>query len=168
MNGIILLTGLLAGLLTGLLTTASAGAREARRASHRTSFVSRGPAPTPGTPFCDAEQHCVFPGTRTATYEGDWVGTGIAAGGVAIGENAHFAGAPLWLFVGTIRNCGTGTLVYAVLETGDLAAMSGKGTWRIMEGFGTGDLADVTGNGTGAGSVAEGSRYKGVIRCPQK
>jgi hypothetical protein len=55
-----------------------------------------------------------------------------------------------------------------VVETGDLAAMSGKGTWQIIKGFGTGDLADVSGHGTGAGSVSEGSRFKGAIRCAPK
>jgi hypothetical protein len=64
------------------------------------------------------------------------------------------------------RRCGTGTVVYAVLETGDAAAMSGEGTWQIFKGFGTGDLADVSGRGSGAGSVSEGSRVKGSIRCP--
>jgi hypothetical protein len=110
----------------------------------------------------------LFQGTRTATYEGDWVGTGIAAGGVSVSEGARFAGAPLWLFAGTIKGCGSGTLVYAVVETGDLAAMSGEGTWQIIKGFGTGDLADVSGHGTGAGSVSEGARYKGVTRCAPK
>lgn len=156
---------LLTGLLTALLATPSAGAGAGGSTRHRTSFVSRGPAPTIGTSVCDAEQHCLFPGTRTATYEGDWVGTGIAAGAAALGERAHFAGPVLWLFVGTIKECGSGTLVYANLETGDAAAMSGEGTWRIFKGFGTGALADVSGHGTGAGSVSEGSRYKGVIRC---
>lgn len=158
---------LLVGLLTGFLTTATAAAGSGGGKRHRTSFTSRGPAPTLGTPFCDAEQHCLFPGTRTATYEGDWVGTGIALGAAVAGEDASFAGPVLWLFSGTIEECGTGTLVYAVLETGDAAAMSGEGTWEIFEGFGTGDLADVSGKGTGAGSVAEGARAKGVIRCPQ-
>jgi hypothetical protein len=156
---------LLIGLLAALFTTQSAGARDSGGKKHRTSFTSRGPAPTLGTSFCDGEQHCVFPGTRTATYEGDWTGTGIAAGAAALGEDANFAGPVLWLFSGTIKNCGTGTLIYAVLETGDAAAMSGEGTWQIFKGFGTGDLADVSGLGTGAGSVSEGSRYKGVIRC---
>jgi hypothetical protein len=64
------------------------------------------------------------------------------------------------------RRCGTGTVVYAVLETGDAAAMSSEGTWQIFKGFGTGDLADVSGRGSGAGSVSEGSRVKGSIRCP--
>jgi hypothetical protein len=132
---------LLAGVLSGILTIPSAGAGESGSTRYRTNFVSRGPAPTPGTAFCDAEQHCLFPGTRTATYEGDWVGTGIAAGAVTLGDESRFAGPPLWLFVGTIKNCGTGTLVYAVLETGDLASMNGKGTWRIFKGFGTGDLS---------------------------
>jgi hypothetical protein len=154
-------------LLTGLLTTAPAGAGEGGRARHRTSFTSRGPAPTLGTTFCDAEQHCLFPGTRTATYEGDWVGTGIAAGAAVAREDARFAGPVLWLFAGTIKECGSGTLVYAVLETGDAATMSGEGTWQIFKGFGTGDLADVSGRGTGAGSVSEGSRLEGVIRCPR-
>jgi hypothetical protein len=161
-------TVLLTGLVTALFTMPSASAGESGRAKHRTSFLSRGPAPTIGAPFCDAEQHCLYPGTRNATYEGDWVGTGIAVGAAAIGEGAHFGGPVLWLFAGTIEHCGSGTLVYAVIETGDAAAMSGKGTWQIIEGFGTGDLANVSGRGNGAGSVSEGSRFKGVIRCLQE
>jgi hypothetical protein len=160
-TNLVIVSALLAVLLLPGLAGAGGGGKQ------RTSFTSQGPAPTIGTPFCDAEQHCLFPGTRTATYEGDWVGTGIALGAAAsvVDEDVRFAGPVLWLFSGTIEDCGTGTLVYANLETGDAVEMSGEGTWQIFEGFGTGDLADVSGKGTGSGSVAEGSRYKGTIRC---
>jgi hypothetical protein len=160
-----IITVLLAGLLTGGLLITGASAGEGGRTRHRTSFVMRGPVPTLGNPFCDAEQRCLLPGTRATTYEGDWVGTGIVAGAAAARSDGHFAGTQTWLFSGSVEPCGSGTMVLAVTETGNGPELTAEGSWRIVAGFGTGDLTDVSGRGTGGGGVDEGVRAKGVIRC---
>jgi hypothetical protein len=158
---------MLAGLVAGVAIAPSANAGDGGADRHRTNFVIRGPAPALGAPFCDAEQRCLYPGTRATTYEGDWVGTGIAAGAAAANTDARFISSQTWLFAGSIEECGSGTLVLSVQETGDGPSMSGEGTWRIVPGFGTGDLTEVSGRGTGTGSASEGSRIKGLIRCSQ-
>jgi hypothetical protein len=131
--------------------------------THRTSLTAQGQV-TVGTPFCDDQQHCLYPGTRPLTFSGDWQGTGLEAGAVSLNP-PKFAGANTWLFVGTIKGCGTGTLVLTVRETGVLTDFSATGTWQIKQGFGTGDLTEASGHGTGRGSAAAGTQAHGDITC---
>jgi hypothetical protein len=118
-------------------------------------------------PFCDAEQHCVYPATSTGTFTGDLDGSVVTSGGSALDATGkRFAGGRTDLFVGTIEGCGEGTVVMVGVERATLK--DGEGEWQIVEGFGTGALKNVSGHGTGKGTVdATGIRanFEGEIVC---
>jgi hypothetical protein len=135
--------------------------------SHHTKFVMTGPSPTILPPFCDAAQHCVYPGTNVLHLTGDWSGD-LIQGAVAVATASKFTSAGTNVFVGTIKGCGTGTAVLKILETGSVSPQAGAGRWEIAAGFGTGKLASLTGSGTGVGSVKNGARIStqtGTVKC---
>lgn len=120
-----------------------------------------------GDPICDAEQHCMYPLTITATLSGDLTGTTIShSAGTLVGTD--FAASDTLIFSGTVAGCGTGTLVF--LSTG-LGSTTGTttSTWTIAEGFGTGDLVHATGTGTNTVAPASdgslSSTLAGRITC---
>jgi hypothetical protein len=115
---------------------------------------------------CATPQRCVLLATENGTFDGDLRGTDFSGGATAFSENGHFTVGRVDLFRGTVKGCGSGTLVFVGSELADLDG--GTGEWRIAEGFGTGDLARATGHGTGKGVVEkEGfrSQWEGVIDC---
>jgi len=115
---------------------------------------------------CNPPQDCVLLATETGTFDGDLQGSDFSGGATAFAESGHFVVGRTDLFRGTVRGCGSGTLVFVGTELADLH--QGSGDWRIVEGFGTGDLAHATGHGTGRGTVDKDgfhSQYDGVIDC---
>lgn len=134
-----------------------------------TSFVASGPTPTIGTPYCDAAQHCTFPGTQTLKLTGDWTGDFIQ-GSAAVTQmpQGRFASAAINIFVGSIAGCGTGTAVVRLWETGALSPATGTGRWEVVGGFGSGGLASLRGHGTGEGGIENGVRSStqtGRVTC---
>ena len=118
---------------------------------------------------CDAEQHCLFPATRTATFTGDWVGSGHRRRG-----SGHERDRPvrrrrdLALHAAPSKGAGPERWCSSSARpaTSHVENLSAEGSFDILEGFGTGDLAGVTGSGTGkADSIEEGANVKGTIRC---
>ena len=138
----------------------------------RTRFTATGPSPTIGTPYCDAAQHCVYPGTQTLTLTGDWTGEWIqGSAAVSIIDAGKFTSAGLNLFVGKVKGCGSGTAVVRLFETGTLSPATGVGRWEIVPKFGTGGLANLRGSGTGAGGIENGvrtSKQTGRITCDHR
>jgi hypothetical protein len=70
------------------------------------------------------------------------------------------------LFVGTVKGCGTGTLVLVGNE--NATSTGGTGTGTLVSGYGTGALRSVSGAFTGRGTVdAKGIRstITGTIYC---
>jgi hypothetical protein len=124
-------------------------------------------ATTAGEPICDAEQHCIYPLTITATISGDLTGSTIAHSAGAL-AGTDFAASDTQIFTGSVAGCGTGTLVFLSLGRGSTTGPT-TGTWTIAEGFGTGDLADAVGSGTtttGPGSDGTlSSKFSGRITC---
>ncbi len=122
----------------------------------------------PGVPKqeCNETKQCVLLGTERITLEGDLQGTSFTGTAAAFGKNQKFVVGRTDVFRGTVKGCGSGTLVIYGTETADVHR--GAGEWRIAEGFGTGDLAGVTGHGTGSGTVDNRgfhSQWEGVIDC---
>ena len=66
------------------------------------------------------------------------------------------------IFRGSIKGCGTGTMVMFVTIVAEPKV--GTGEWRVVDGFGTGDLENVSGHGTAAGAGFS-SDWQGVIDC---
>jgi hypothetical protein len=122
----------------------------------------------PGVPKqeCNETKQCVLLGTERITLEGDLEGTAFTGTAAAFGKNQRFVVGRTDVFRGTVKGCGSGTMVIYGTETADVR--SGAGEWQIAEGFGTGDLAGVTGHGTGVGTVDNSgfhSQWEGVIDC---
>jgi hypothetical protein len=104
--------------------------------------------------------------TENGTVHGDLQGTNFTGSSTAFSKNGHFIAGRTDLFRGTIKGCGTGTLVFVSSELADLHG--GTGEWRIVQGFGTGDLAQATGHGTATGVVNPSgfhSHWQGLIYC---
>jgi hypothetical protein len=115
---------------------------------------------------CGAPKLCVLLATETGVVRGDLRGTFFRGNATAFGKEAHFVIGTAGVFRGTVKECGTGTLVLFGTETADIH--EGRGDWRIAEGFGSGDLTSVTGQGTGTGTVSNAgfhSEWDGVIDC---
>ena len=115
---------------------------------------------------CNPSQQCVLLATENGTVTGDLAGTTFTGSSAAFSKSGHFASGRTDLFHGTVKGCGSGTLVFVVRELADLKG--GTGDWRIQEGFGTGDLARATGHGTSTGTVDKDnfrSQWDGVIDC---
>ncbi|HTL83573.1 MAG TPA: hypothetical protein VL856_00210 [Acidimicrobiia bacterium] len=115
-----------------------------------------------------SQQECLVVGsTENGAAHGDLEGTYFSGGSLALDTTGlKFAITRTDVFKGTVKGCGTGTLVLVGEETA--TPSSGVGTWKIVKGFGTGDLANATGQGTGTGGAdAQGihSKLKGVIDC---
>jgi hypothetical protein len=113
---------------------------------HEVTASSTAGASTVGDPICDAEQHCMYPLTITATVSGDLTGTTVShSAGALVGTD--FAASDTMIFTGTVAGCGTGTLVFLSTGRGSTTGTT-TSTWTIAEGFGTGDLVHATGTGT--------------------
>jgi hypothetical protein len=155
-------------------TNSNALTTDARSTADGTStqFVATGPMPSVGAPYCDAAQHCVYPGTQTLKLTGDWAGDLVqGSAAVTLIPESRFTTAALNLFVGSIAGCGTGTAVVRWWEIGDLTPPTGKGGWEVVPGFGTGDLASLHGHGTGEGGIENGVRrstQSGRVTCNRR
>jgi len=115
---------------------------------------------------CGAPRLCVLLGTETGRVSGDLRGTFFRGNAAVFGKKNHFVTGTAGVFRGTVKGCGTGTLVLMGTETADIH--QGTGDWRIADGFGSGDLASVTGHGTGTGTVSNAgfhSEWQGTIDC---
>jgi len=138
---------------TAVSTTAAASSTASTLASTTTeppgrdvNATSTAGATTIGDPICDAEQHCMYPLTSTATLSGDLAGTTIShSAGALIGTD--FAASDTLIFTGNVAGCGTGTLVFLSTGRGSTTGTT-TSAWTIAEGFGTGDLAHAAGTGT--------------------
>src|SRR4051812_474207 len=149
-------------------TVASAGV--APHTNPRTVHVrwtTSGPPLTIGTPACSAAGRCTYPFTEIGTDSGDLEGTHVSAGGSALDPTGtRFAVSRVQIFTGTIRGCGTGTVVGDVTESAD--ARGGTATWTFRAGSGTDGLAGITGHGIGAGAAGAAgmtARIRGVVHC---
>ena len=154
-------------------TTAIGGSTDASSGRGWTTIHFRG-TDTGGTteysdPICDASGNCVFVthgsgGQLGGDLDGTEVGAGlttVATTGVAVIQQSS-------VFTGTIRGCGTGTVVY----TNHGVAVPGEAIFRwaivIEPGTGTGDLAGMTGNATGRLDLTDPAAVAvatGTFRC---
>lgn len=143
-----------------------------RTESTATRFVASGPMPTIGSPYCDAAQHCTYPGTQTLKLTGDWTGEFVqGSAAVTLIPQGRFTSAAINIFVGSVAGCGTGTAVVRLWEHGTLSPAAGTGRWEVVAGFGSDGLASLRGHGTGTGGIEDGVRtstQEGRIHCPQK
>jgi len=172
--------GALALVLLGLLAACSSSAKgdETGTAPSSTSATTTAaPEGTrmqwkadaiPGVPQqeCNETKQCVLLGTERVTVRGDLQGTSFTGTAAAFGQNQKFVVGRTDVFRGTVKGCGSGTMVIYGTETADVHR--GEGEWRIAEGFGTGDLKGVTGHGTGLGTVDNSgfhSQWEGVLDC---
>jgi len=115
---------------------------------------------------CGSAQQCVLLGTETGTVVGDLRGSFFRGNAVAFGRKSHFVVGTTGVFRGTVKGCGSGTIVLVGTELAD--TQRGTGEWHIAAGFGKEDLAHATGHGTGHGTVSNGrfhSEWQGVIDC---
>ena len=129
--------------------------------------TASGAKSTVGDPVCDAAQHCIYPLTITATVTGDLTGTTVSqSAGALLGT--EFAASGTQIFNGTVKGCGTGSMVMLATGRGSTTGTT-TSSWIIAEGFGTGDLAKATGTGTttlppaSSGSTSE--TLAGRITC---
>jgi hypothetical protein len=116
---------------------------------------------------CDSTGHCLYPGSETGTFHGDLEGTHITSGVAALATTGtRFATTRTDLFVGTVKQCGTGTMVLRGTE--EATPTSGAGKWTIAAGYGSGELRNVSGHGTGVGTASAAgiqSTLTGEIEC---
>ena len=125
------------------------------------TFTSQAPPLQPLETRCDQQQHCVLPLLGTGSYSGDWTGSDVEATASSI-VGSSFVGATTAVFTGTIKSCGTGSLIVRFRGTGQ-AGKGGHGTWTIAAGFGSGDLTNTTGEGTWHSTTAHDSSTTGVF-----
>ena len=147
-----------------LITSSAASARPDRghgtRRVHFTSttqFVGANSACDPTAPT-----RCAGTFQSVRTFAGDIEGTAYVVGSAVLLRNGTYQGQDVAQFTGTIKGCGSGTLL--MIDTGvlDPATANERGTWTIVRGQGTGDLARASGSGT-ADTRAGGAT--GAIRC---
>jgi hypothetical protein len=154
-------------------TTAIGGSTDASGGRGWTTIRFRG-TDTGGTvqysdPICDQSGNCVYVthasgGQLGGDLDGTEVGTGlttVATTGVAVIQQSA-------VFTGTVRGCGTGTVVY----TNHGEAMPGEAIFRwrleIEPGTGTGDLTGMTGTAVGQLDTTDPAGVAiatGVFRC---
>ncbi len=74
-------------------------------------WTNAGPPLTLLTPFCDGG-HCVYPFTETGQFHGDLEGQHVSAGVTALDATGkRYAVSRTDVFTGTVKGCGTGTMV---------------------------------------------------------
>ena len=148
-------------------STAAATRATTARTSGATVHFEMDAVPAVPEQKCGAPKLCVLLATETGAVSGDLRGTFFRGNATAFGKQAHFVVGTAGVFRGTVKGCGTGTLVLFGTETADIH--EGRGDWRIAEGFGSGDLTSVTGEGTGTGTVSKTggfhSQWQGVLDC---
>jgi Protein of unknown function (DUF3224) len=119
--------------------------------------------PTVGSRVCSPEASCVIPFSLLGQASGDLEGTAVQAGAAAtLPDGTLYANSTL-VFTGSIAGCGTGTV--AMRSTGLNEGGETSGLVEIVDGSGTGDLAAVSGRGTvtlgraepGGGGIAHGT-----------
>lgn len=124
------------------------------------------PTPVGGDFGCDPTDpaRCVGTFRNVRTFSGDFNGTAYQVGAAAIlPDGTTYQGAGVVLFTGSVKRCGTGTML--IVETGrlDAGTGAGSGTWEITAGQGTGDLANVSGSLALDSHV--GDAATGKLRC---
>jgi hypothetical protein len=151
--------------------TTSAASRDAATATttgrgRLLHWTNVGPPLTLLAPFCSGG-HCVYPFTETGTFHGDLEGKHVSAGVTALDATGkRYAVSRTDLFIGTVKGCGTGSMVFIGDENAN--ATGGTGHGAIAAGFGTGDLRNAHGTGVGAGTASSSgihSKYSGNITC---
>jgi Protein of unknown function (DUF3224) len=123
-------------------------------------------------PSCDSASQCALPYTvATSQLTGDVVGTAVGAGSAVIGTD-YASSVANAIVTATIAPCGSGTFVVRYFAVYDLHSVAtGKpGTWEVVEGLGTGDLASLTGDGTFTitqtnPDLSNISAWKGKLHC---
>jgi hypothetical protein len=127
-------------------------------------------APTLLAPACGSTGACVYPLSRTTTrVKGSFTGSTVSAGaGSPTKSGGGYAGVGYQLFTGTVKGCGSGTVVWTeVTSTNDGTNVSGA--WTIRNGTGTAGLASVSGGGRFTGKTNRDSSgavtATGTIHC---
>jgi hypothetical protein len=142
-------------------TTVAAGKRVSMEISYD--------APTLLAPACGSSGACVYPLSRTTTrVTGSFTGGTVSAGAGTPKKAGGSAGVAYQLFTGTVKGCGSGTLVWTEVTSSD-DGTNVLGAWTIRKGTGTAGLASVAGGGRFTGKTnADGSgtaAARGRIRC---
>jgi hypothetical protein len=118
----------------------------------------------PKTGICRGTQW----GMPTTILSGDWVGhTEYEMGWLTLPSGVTWASV-LETFTGTVKPCGTGTMMYRQIGSADA-----KGNlafeWEIIPELGTGELTGVTGRGTLRGvsrdDMSSAGEFRGRLRC---
>jgi hypothetical protein len=98
------------------------------------------------TPVCDDASRCVYPLERTnSRWTGGLEGASISAG-AGTPTGAGFVGTGVHVFTGTIKGCGTGSLVWTEALV-SIDSVTSLGTWLLADGS-TADGRQVQGGGT--------------------
>jgi uncharacterized protein DUF3224 len=106
--------------------------------------------------------------TGPETITGDWQGHSEYTYGFFILPSGCSYSSGVDHFTGTIRGCGTGSVVYQVSFSSDSKG-NFQGKWQMIEGSGTGDMAGLRGTGTFSQiTKPDGSTvgdYSGTVYC---
>lgn len=126
-------------------------------------------APTLLAPACGSAGACVYPLSRTTTrIEGSLTGRTVSAGAGTPTKSGGYSGVGFHVFTGTVKGCGSGTVVWTEVITSDDGA-NVSGAWTIRKGTGTAGLASVSGNGTFTGTTNSDTSgtvtATGTVRC---
>jgi hypothetical protein len=129
-------------------------------------WTNVGPPITLLTPHCDGG-HCVYPFTETGQFHGDLEGEHVTAGVSALDSTSkRYAVSRTDLFIGTVKGCGSGTMV--IIGDENANATGGVGHGKIAPGFGTGGLRNARGEGSGVGTAGSDgihSKFSGRFTC---
>jgi len=152
-----------AGATTPTSTNATTTTTAPGRLEH---WTNSGPPLKIGAPFCDGG-HCLYPFTETGAFHGDLEGKHVSSGVAAVDATGKkYAVSRTTVFIGTVKGCGSGTMVFLEGETASSTGGTGHGT--IAPGFGTGALRSARGDGAGVGVAGSGgitSKFTGHITC---
>jgi len=99
---------------------------------------------------------------------GDWQGQSEYTYGFFILPSAHTYGGGVDQFTGTIRGCGTGSVVYQQQFSFDSKG-NFQGRWQMIEGSGIGGLAGLRGTGSYSADIKPdrsiSGDYSGTVHC---
>jgi hypothetical protein len=140
--------GLVAGVLVLLASSAGANRPDGDRGRRHVAFSTT----TQSLGFdsaCDptVPTRCAGTFRSIRTFTGDITGTAYLVGSAVLLADGTYQGQDVAQFTGTIKGCGSGTLI--MIENGILDPTTGneRGKWTIVARQGTGDLSHVSGEG---------------------
>jgi hypothetical protein len=126
-------------------------------------------APTLLAPACGPTGACVYPLSRTTTrVEGSFTGSTVSAGAGTPKKTGGYVGVAYQVFTGTVKGCGSGTLVWTEVTSSD-DGTNVSGAWTIRKGTGTAGLASASGGGRFTGKTDSDSSgtvtATGTVHC---